>query len=40
VVSWIHAAVQFGFELRIATPQTLRPPARLIDWAIATAAQD
>jgi ornithine carbamoyltransferase len=35
LVSWIHAAVQFGFELRIATPQTLRPPARLIDWAIA-----
>ena len=35
VASWIHAAVQFGFELRVATPDTLRPSARLIDWAMA-----
>jgi ornithine carbamoyltransferase len=33
VASWIHAAVRFGFELRIACPETLRPAARLIDWA-------
>src|SRR5580658_783758 len=33
--SWIHAAVQFGFELRVATPEALRPPERLIDWATA-----
>jgi ornithine carbamoyltransferase len=32
--SWIHAAVQFGFELRVATPAALRPPQRLIDWAL------
>jgi ornithine carbamoyltransferase len=31
--SWIHAAVQFGFELRVATPESLQPPARLMDWA-------
>jgi ornithine carbamoyltransferase len=31
--SWIHAAVQFGFELRVATPAALSPPKRLIDWA-------
>jgi ornithine carbamoyltransferase len=33
--SWIHAAVQFGFELRVATPDSLRPPSALIDWASA-----
>ena len=31
--SWVHAAVQFGFELRIATPETLAPSSRLVDWA-------
>ena len=31
--SWVHAAVQFGFELRVATPETLAPSSRLIDWA-------
>ena len=31
--SWIHAAVRFGFELRIATPESLRPHTNLIDWA-------
>ncbi|HLY81131.1 MAG TPA: ornithine carbamoyltransferase, partial [Caulobacteraceae bacterium] len=31
--SWVHAAVQFGFELRIATPEALRPPVRLMEWA-------
>jgi ornithine carbamoyltransferase len=31
--SWIEAAVRFGFTLRLATPDTLRPPAALLDWA-------
>ncbi|HUN43393.1 MAG TPA: ornithine carbamoyltransferase [Acetobacteraceae bacterium] len=31
--SWIEAAVRFGFTLRLATPDSLRPPAELIDWA-------
>ena len=32
-VSWIHASVQFGFELRMAIPLSLRPPSLVIDWA-------
>ncbi len=31
--SWIEAAVRFGFTLRLATPDSLRPPQELIDWA-------
>ncbi len=31
--SWIEAAVRFGFTLRLATPDALRPPAELLDWA-------
>ena len=31
--SWIHAAVRFGFELRLACPEPLNPPADLLDWA-------
>ena len=31
--SWIHAAVQFGFELRLACPKELPPPADVIAWA-------
>ncbi len=31
--SWIEAAVRFGFTLRLATPDSLRPPADLIAWA-------
>ena len=31
--SWIHAAVRFGFELRVASPEPLQPAQRLIDWA-------
>jgi ornithine carbamoyltransferase len=37
--SWIHAAVQFGFELRVATPDELRPPKPLIDWAQSNSAK-
>ena len=31
--SWVHAAVRFDFDLRIACPDELRPPAPLLDWA-------
>jgi ornithine carbamoyltransferase len=31
--SWIEAAVRFGFTLRLATPDGLRPPAELVAWA-------
>ncbi len=31
--TWIEAAVQFGFELRLACPTPLRPPAALLQWA-------
>jgi len=31
--SWIHAAVQFDFELRIACPPELMPPADVVEWA-------
>jgi ornithine carbamoyltransferase len=33
--SWIHAAVKFGFELRLACPEGLKPPPDLIAWAVA-----
>jgi ornithine carbamoyltransferase len=31
--SWIEAAVRFGFTLRLATPDSLRPPTDVIAWA-------
>ncbi|HET8726742.1 MAG TPA: ornithine carbamoyltransferase [Alphaproteobacteria bacterium] len=31
--SYIRAAVQFGFELRLACPEPLMPPADLVRWA-------
>jgi len=31
--SWVHAAVRFGFGLRIACPGELSPPKRLFEWA-------
>jgi ornithine carbamoyltransferase len=31
--SWIHSAVRFGFELRIACPVKYRPPRSVLDWA-------
>jgi len=31
--SWIHAAVRFGFTLRLACPDELSPPRRLFEWA-------
>src|SRR5437660_2409834 len=32
-VSWVHAAVRFGFDLRLACPEQLMPPAPVIEWA-------
>ncbi len=34
-VSWMQAAVQFGFELRIACPESLRPDQAIQNWATA-----
>jgi ornithine carbamoyltransferase len=31
--SWIHAAVRFGFELRLACPEQLVPPEGVLNWA-------
>lgn len=31
--SWVHAAVRFGFEFRLACPKELTPPEPLIHWA-------
>jgi ornithine carbamoyltransferase len=31
--SWIEAAVRFGFTLRLATPEALRPPEDVLAWA-------
>lgn len=31
--SWVHAAVRFGFELRLACPKALGPENGLMDWA-------
>jgi ornithine carbamoyltransferase len=31
--SWIHAAVQFEFELRLACPEPLTPPPAVVAWA-------
>ncbi|MEL0106664.1 MAG: ornithine carbamoyltransferase [Rhodospirillaceae bacterium] len=33
VTSWVHAAVRFGFTLRLACPDTFRPAQALLDWA-------
>ncbi len=33
VTSWIHAAGQFGFELRVACPEELSPNPIALDWA-------
>jgi ornithine carbamoyltransferase len=36
--SWIEAAVQFGFRLRIACPEALQPRRELLEWARAHGA--
>jgi ornithine carbamoyltransferase len=33
--SWVHAAVRFGFRLRLACPEPLQPRPKLIEWAAA-----
>ncbi len=37
--SWIESAARFGFTLRLATPDQLRPPAELVEWARAHGAK-
>jgi ornithine carbamoyltransferase len=37
--SWIEAAVLFGFTLRLATPDGLRPPDEAVAWARAQGAR-
>ncbi len=32
-MSWMHAAVKFGFTLKLACPQDLMPEKSVIDWA-------
>jgi len=32
LTSWMHAAQQFDFSLRVATPTELKPPKWLLDW--------
>lgn len=31
--SWLHAAARFAFELRLACPESLEPPADVLEWA-------
>ena len=31
--SWLHAAARFGFELRLACPESLTPPPEVVRWA-------
>jgi len=37
--SWIHAAVKFDFELRLACPDMLQPDAEVVEWALAQGAR-
>ena len=38
LVSWMHAASRFDFELRVATPPELAPKKRLLDWVKSSGA--
>ncbi len=38
LASWMHAAAQFDFELRVATPPELKPKKGLLDWIKASGA--
>ena len=31
--SWVHGAARFGYELRLACPEELQPPAGAVEWA-------
>jgi ornithine carbamoyltransferase len=37
--SYLQAAARFGFRLRMATPESLRPPAETVAWAHANGAE-
>jgi ornithine carbamoyltransferase len=37
--SWMHAAARFDFELRLACPDVLQPPAEVVEWARAEGAR-
>tara|TARA_R110001599_G_C12276584_1_gene662523 strand:- start:11186 stop:12106 length:921 start_codon:yes stop_codon:yes gene_type:complete len=39
VASWVHAAAKLGFEMRVATPKTMKPSDELIDWAAGEGAK-
>jgi ornithine carbamoyltransferase len=39
VTSWVHAAARLGFEMRVATPDELKPSQELIDWAAGEGAK-
>lgn len=39
VASWVHAAAKLGFEMRVATPKTMKPSAELIQWATGEGAK-
>jgi len=39
VSSWVHAAAKLGFEMRVATPKTMKPSDKLIDWATGEGAK-
>jgi ornithine carbamoyltransferase len=38
LVSWMHAASRFDFELRVATPPELAPKKRLLEWVKSSGA--
>ncbi len=38
--SWMHAAVKFGFKIRVATPAQLKPEQSVIDWVKAEGGSD
>ncbi len=39
VASWVHAAAKLGFEMRVATPKTMKPSDELINWATSEGAK-
>ena len=38
--SWMHAAVKFGFKLRVATPAQLKPDPAVVSWVKAEGGAD
>ena len=38
-ISWLHAAVRFGFAFRVATPPDYALPTQLVQWARAAGAE-